>query len=72
MTSSDTEGVPTVVDYWEPDLMGEEKLLVYRHGYESNKDKKETECVADGMLGLARGKTAVHKPHSKWFSTVLP
>ena len=63
MASSDHDEAPTVVDEWEPDLLDEENSLVYRHGDESDKDKKEAECVADAMLGLAMGETSVHKPH---------
>ena len=73
MASSDTEGVLTVVDDWDPDLVDEQNSPAYRHGEEitiiiniiinNNTNNKDTESDADAMLGLAMGESAECKSH---------
>ena len=52
MASSDTDEVPTVFNEWEPDLLDEENSLLYRHGDESNKDKKRLNVLLMQCLDL--------------------
>ena len=76
MTSSDTEGVLTVVDDWEPDLVDKDNSRVYRKGRESNNNIKDTKAVANAMHRLVMDETAKHKPQiegtaSTYFDEIL-